>query len=109
MQKQLLNNNIIDFINHFNKFGQQIINCFTNGNCYWFAFILNNRFNNGDESNIYYSQITGHFITKINNNFYDITGKVIFNNTYENLKSIKEKDILLYNILKRDCINFKED
>ena len=45
----------------------------------------------------------------MNNNFYDITGKVIFNNTYENLKSIKEKDILLYNILKRDCINFKED
>ena len=42
-----------------------------NGNCYYFAVILHDRFPN---STIYYDPIDGHFITKIGDNYYDWRG-----------------------------------
>lgn len=44
----------------------------TNGNCYYFALILSDRFN----GTMYYDVIYGHFITKIGNNYYDYNGIV---------------------------------
>lgn len=46
-----------------------------NGNCYYFALILADRFKCRDSS-IYYDLIDGHFICKIDNAFYDWNGLV---------------------------------
>lgn len=43
---------------------------FTNGNCYWFAFILSTVFS----GTICYLPIEGHFICKIEDEYYDIYG-----------------------------------
>jgi hypothetical protein len=60
------------FIKDFRGYGtgNEIIECFTQGHCYWFAFILSNRFPEGE---IYYNTMN-HFIFKYNNRLYDITG-----------------------------------
>lgn len=42
-----------------------------NGNCYYFALILHDRF---PGSVIYYDTIDGHFVTKIRDNYYDWRG-----------------------------------
>lgn len=46
------------------------------GNCYYFALILSERFF-GD---IYYDGVAGHFITLIDGSFYDWTGEVQVDN-----------------------------
>ena len=47
-----------------------------NGNCYYFALILKDRFN----GEIFYDVIYGHFLTKINDNFYDYSGEADLRN-----------------------------
>lgn len=42
-----------------------------NGNCYYFALILKDRF---PEGKIYYDVILGHFVFQYNNQYYDWTG-----------------------------------
>lgn len=61
------------FIADFKKFGsgEEIINCFTQGYCYWFAFILKTRFPEGE---ICYNTLN-HFVFKYKNKLYDITGE----------------------------------
>jgi len=78
------------------------IDCnWTNGNCYYFALILQSRF--GGE--IYYDVIQGHFVTKINNEFYDYTGKINFKNrTLINWNNFDDYDHLQKNRIIRDCI-----
>ncbi len=91
------------FISRFKSMKYQ----FLNGKCFWFAFILKTLFN----GEIWYSQIDNHFVCKIDNNFYDITGIVDFNK-YKELKSFKEyiKDEPLDSIrLYRDCIVYIDD
>ncbi len=44
----------------------------TDGNCYFFALILQNVFG----GKIYYDVILSHFLLKIGKNYYDWTGKV---------------------------------
>lgn len=44
-----------------------------NGNCYYFALILNDRFPDGE---IYYDVIYGHFIYFYNGKYYDWSGEV---------------------------------
>lgn len=61
---------ILDFINRrFNN--PEVIKSFTNGNCYYFAVILKERFNRGD---IVYNEIDNHFGYLLHDNVYDITG-----------------------------------
>lgn len=43
---------------------------FTEGCCYWFAYILQQRY--GGE--IWYDNIIGHFVCKIEGTYYDVTG-----------------------------------
>ena len=76
---------------------------FTRGNCYYFAVILREHF--GGE--IYYLPIENHFIGKINENFYDITGKVIPEEEPVCWATFKDIDELEYNRIIRDCIDFK--
>ena len=63
-------NEINKFIKAFNSYGEQVIKCFTESNCYWFAYILKSQFN-GD---IVYNPIIHHFACKIDEHIYDITG-----------------------------------
>ena len=65
---------ILDFIKNFSKYGEEVINCFTCDNCYWFAKILETRFTPSQNS-IYYDEIEGHFVCKIDKKYYDIRGE----------------------------------
>ena len=63
-----MNNEIINFIN---RRWQNDCN-WMNGNCYWFAFILCNRF---PDLEIYYCPFEGHFYAGKNNQYYDWHGQ----------------------------------
>lgn len=71
------------------------------GNCYYFALILHNRFSN---SEIYYDDIKGHFITKIQEQFYDWTGLVKPKHVIK-WTGYKKVDRLHYNRIKRDVLD----
>ena len=80
------------------------IDCnWTCGNCYWLTVILQHRF--GGE--IYYLPIIGHFIIKIENNYYDWNGivseEILLRDNIVSLNYIKENDSLWYKHLMRDC------
>jgi hypothetical protein len=70
-------------IKEFKKFDKDnvLIKTFTQGFCYDFACILKMNFPKGE---IYFIKNRRHYVFKINNKFYDITGEV----------NIKKEDIL---------------
>ena len=72
----------------------------TTGNCYYFAIILKDRFN----GTLYYDPIEGHFLCKIESEYYDYTGKVHVDSSkiycWEYLKYF---DNLYYERIVRDC------
>lgn len=82
---------IEDFIYTFSSFGSRleqigrksdgspsyslyspVIDCFTQGCCYWFAFILKERF----QGKIVYDPVIGHFACQIGSSVYDIKGNI---------------------------------
>lgn len=88
---------ILDFINRRFK-----TNCnWLDGNCYYFAIILKNRFPLGD---IYYDVIYGHFIFKYENYYYDWTGKVNPKGKLVKWNDFEEYDRLQKACIVRDCI-----
>lgn len=91
---------INNFLSRFHAFDNIDI-IFTNGCCYWFSLILNKRFPN---STIMYDVIQGHFVTKINNRLYDITGDVT--DKYDPIDWDTFPDKLQKERIIRDCINF---
>ena len=92
--------NILQFIKKFSNFGPQVVDCFTKGNCYWFARILAIEFMGA----IYYDPIVGHFATMINGVMYDITGVVENTGDFISLEEICT-DELLWARLQRDCVD----
>lgn len=70
--------NILKFIKEFSNFGEQVVKCFTCGNCYYFAVILMDRYKAEylNEAEIVYDDIAGHFAARLGNKIYDITGDV---------------------------------
>ena len=92
--------NILRFIKRFSDFGNQVIECFTKGNCFWFAVVLAMEF----AGEIYYDPIVGHFATMIDGVMYDITGIVENTNDFMSLEEICT-DELLWLRLQRDCID----
>ena len=92
--------NILQFIKKFSDFGNQVVECFTKGNCFWFAMVLAMEFT----GKIYYDPIVGHFATMINGVMYDITGAVENISDFVSLKEIR-KDELLWARLQRDCVD----
>lgn len=92
--------NILCFIKKFSDFGNQVIECFTEGNCFWFAKVLAMEF----AGEIYYDPIVGHFATMINGVLYDITGAVENTSDFTPLEEIR-KDELLWARLRRDCVD----
>ena len=91
---------ILQFIKRFSDFGPQVVDCFTEGNCYWFARILAIEF----MGTIYYDPIVGHFATMIDGVMYDITGVVENTSNFVSREEIC-KDELLWARLQRDCVD----
>ena len=91
---------IVDFIKR--KFSQTNAN-WQNGNCYWFARILCDRF--PAQLQIYYLPIEGHFIAGNGEQFYDWTGLLDLKNIPRvPFKNIQETDPTWYYRLCDNCI-----
>lgn len=75
----------------------------TNGNCYYFALILHDRFPN---SAIYYDVIHGHFLTKIGDNYFDWLGvQYPIENDLVRWDEYQQIDPVHYNRIKRDVLS----
>ena len=72
-----------------------------NGNCYYFALILKDRF---PEGTIYYDVIRGHFVFKYYSRYYDWTGEIQPNGHLVAWNKFEEYDKLQKRIIIRDCI-----
>ena len=92
--------NILQFIKKFSDFGNQVVECFTKGNCFWFATVLAIEF----AGEIYYDPIVGHFATMIGGVMYDIAGVVKNTRDFISIEEIYE-DELLWARLLRDCVD----
>ena len=68
---------VLAFIKHFQNEGT--IKTFTNGCCYWFAKILEQRYFWHGGAKIYYNPIDNHFVCEVGGYFYDITGVIPYN------------------------------
>jgi hypothetical protein len=92
---------VLDFINRRFKIEDRWLN----GNCYHFARILQDRFG----GSIYYLPIVGHFVTKIDGDYYDWTGKLndemLADDSPTAWDYIRYADPILYQRLVRDCVN----
>lgn len=93
---------ILNFIKKFQN--KETIKVFTQGCCYWFAVILDKRFNIGFGDNIMIDYIVNHFGCKIDNKVYDITGDVTDKYNWEYWNHCTDDD--LQKCIIRDCINF---
>ena len=72
-----------------------------NGNCYYFAAILQARF--GGE--IYYDVIYGHFVTKIKGKFYDHSGEVdLKDRVFVSWNNFDDYDSLQKIRITEDCL-----
>lgn len=96
---------ILQFIENFKApFNErELIQTFTQGNCYHFAIILKSLYPNGE---IIYDSWKGHFVYLYFDKFYDITGEVIYESHHglETLEFIRLTDYLWYDRLESDCI-----
>lgn len=70
---------VLGFIGRFstdgNKERTQVIDAFLFGGCWWFAFILKERFQREYPCQIVIDYAQGHFACRINGSIYDITGR----------------------------------
>ena len=90
-------NEVLEFINRRFK-----SDCnWLNGNCYYFAVILKDRFPLG---NLYYDIIYGHFIFKYEDYYYDWTGKVNQKGKLVKWDEFEKYDRLQKACIVRDCI-----
>lgn len=97
-----MNNEIDNFLKRFHTCAD-VDEVFTQGCCYWFAYVLFGRFiRHGAE--IMYDSVANHFGTKINDRVYDITGDVTEKYEWHPWSDIS--DSALRDRLVRDCIMF---
>ena len=73
----------------------------TDGNCYWFAKILCDRF---DYLKIGYEAVVGHFIAYGNGKYYDWHGEYFPEYRVYEWDKLKDEDDLWYCRLVRDCV-----
>lgn len=101
----VMHKEVLDFLSRFTNNGQfqQVENAFTNGCCYWMAYILAERFR-ADDAVIMYDEVMNHFGTMVDGVVYDITGDVTGFYDWHPWSEL-EDDALRFRIT-RDCINF---
>lgn len=90
------------FINNFKKgFDKDYLeHVFTDGNCYHFSLIIQGMYG-GD---IVYDPHEFHFLTKIDNEFFDITGKVDEPMDYYYWNELEDIDYTEYTLVQHNCI-----
>lgn len=88
-----------DFIDR--RFRQDSANLhWLNGNCLWFAIILQTRFPGGET---FYLPVPGHFVYKYDGKFYDWHGIIKPFEPIIPFDQLKEQDKKWYDHLIRDC------
>lgn len=95
-----MDNEINAFIGRFHE-SRDVDIVFTKGCCYWFSNILHIRF---PESTIMYDPVANHFVTKIGDRLFDITGDVT--DVYRTEPWDTFSDSLERERIIRDCIMF---
>lgn len=94
-----MKNQILEFINR--RWSNTDGNWF-NGNCYYFAVILHERFR---KLKIYYLPIQGHFVVGDGSNFYDASGELNLDEEPMLFSQIKKEDPMWYERLIKYCVN----
>lgn len=99
---------ILKFINRFTDSGKrkEVIETFTCGCCYWFAYILKKRFDPNHAAYIMYDDIANHFGCRIDGYVYDITGDVSDNYNWKYWEDYVPDDTSETMRIIHDCINF---
>ena len=110
----MMNDPISNFLTHFEKAKET----FTSGCCYWFAFILAERFN----GEIFYNPKENHFACGIQEDnpfpwidgsawsLYDINGNIKENvDDYILFKDYEKIDSTHYKRIVRDCVMMSEE
>lgn len=93
----MLHEEIIDFINR--RFSKDCHWC--DGNCYWFAVILTQRFPDLD---IWYLPVENHFVAGADDVYYDWTGEITPEEDIILWDNMQSYDSLLYERIVRDCL-----
>lgn len=100
---------VMRFIGRFTNNGkrQEVIDCFSNGCCYWFASILYDRFFlDVDDCFYMYDPVANHWGCQIGSKIYDISGDVTDDYDWVLWNNFMYEDTSLTKRLYRDCINF---
>lgn len=95
MEENNNNDKVLDFINR--RFSNTENANWLNGNCYYFAIILRERF----DGEIYYDVINGHFLTLIKDKIYDYSG-VVYSLTEEEMIKVNNCPLIQSLKLKED-------
>lgn len=99
---------VLMFIGRFSTNGwgtrQEVVEAFTCGCCFWFAYILAARFGQQYGAEIVTDYIVNHFATRIGGRVYDITGDVTDAGTWEPWAECN--DARLRERITQDCIMF---
>lgn len=99
---------VLDFIKHFQNPGT--IETFTEGCCFWFAYILDQRFRMTPcVHRIMYNQISGHFACEIDGTLYDITGAIEDRTNWEPWDDFYMSEPVYGEIVVRDCVLKRRD
>lgn len=95
-------NEVDNFLKRFHD-SDSVDATFTEGCCYWFAFVLFARFLSKGAT-LMYDEVANHFGTKINGVVYDITGDVSDKYEWKEWNTVTD-EALKYRV-RRDCIMF---
>lgn len=95
------------FTDRFTQNGtnEGVINCFTNGCCFWFASCLFDRFADFDPE-IVCDAVANHFGCFINGRIYDITGDVTDKYKWQSWYEAYFDDVARGERIVCDCIDF---
>lgn len=102
---------VLKFISRFTANGQreQVIDTFSNGCCYWFAYILYERFNRAGSLSckgyMVYDIVANHFGCCIGGRVYDITGDVTEKYNWKDISHISDDECAVERVV-RDSIMF---
>ena len=102
----MIHTEVMKFIKDFKVLHpKEIEEVFTSGYCYWFAFILKERFKYANPQ-LMYNDIDGHFACKIHNMLYDIRGTIskFSSENYKYWEEYRTKEPYMAERIKKDCI-----